>query len=348
MLRLLSILSILLAIFAVVGMTDQDLARALGAEVRGAGRDFLVLRGSDPGAFARYGRVVHDFPSHALAADPLEPSQWALPVTKLPDAWNLTPGSPAIIVAVIDSGLDASNPDFDPARIIRGTDYVDPAGHDTDATGHGTYVAGIIGATRGNGIGIAGAANVTLLVIRVLDATNSGSCLNVALAVVEAMRDGARVINLSLSCPAQDPVLELAIRQALEADVIVVAAAGNGYGTPGACPAFPAGMQGVLSVGASDGGGQPASFSCGGVDLLAPGVDVLSTYRGGFASLSGTSAAAPHVSATAALVAGLHPTWTGPQVRQAVLNGCTPPKLTLDHTGCGPVDAAAAATWEKA
>ncbi len=263
-------------------------------------------------------------------ADPRYSDQWGPRYLDMHQAWGLEDGDPAVTVAVIDSGINVSHPDIDPAQVRFGHDYVEDDEVPKDERGHGTHVAGIVMATRDNREGIAGMADVTVLAIRVLNATGKGFCSDVASGVREAVDEGAEVINLSLSCTSDHQPLHEALRDARDAGVLVVAAAGNHWDARQAlkerCVVHPARYPEALAVGAVKGAPGVAgttlsvsasSFSCRGpeVELAAPGEDILSTTGGGYASWSGTSMAAAHVSATAALVLSATPGLTAEQVR---------------------------------
>ena len=219
------------------------------------------------------------------------------------EVWKLESGDDHVTVALLDSGVSTKHSDFDHARIRYGFDYVDGDFLPEDENGHGTSVAGIVGASRENHLGIAGLADVSILAIRILDAQNRGRCVHLALAVIEAVEASARVINISAQCDRPDPAVAVAIDYAISRGVIVAAAAGNNGATGlGECPAFPASLPDVVAVGATDMLDRRAAFSCPGADLLAPGVSIHSTALEGYGVFSGTSMAAPHVSAAAALI----------------------------------------------
>jgi subtilisin family serine protease len=310
---------------------------------------FVVVETRDIAALREaYGdRVLPDVAAWAEAVpdDPLWSQQWGLQALNMSAAWDIENGSTNVKVAVIDSGLDETHPDFAGVPIENGTDYVDHDLTPEDHEGHGTHVAGIIAAARDNGIGIAGIARVTLIPIAVLDGNGNGSCLNVALAVLEAVARGASILNLSLSCTDYAP-LHLAVQAATQAGALVVAAAGNvGSG----CPAYPAAYPEVLSVAALANSTDVASLSCAGsyVELSAPGMDILSTYPGGaYRNDSGTSMATPHVSGIAALVKSRFPTMDGAAIRARL--DATAVDLGApgrdDASGYGRVDPVAALT----
>ncbi len=253
-----------------------------------------VLAGSEP-----------DYLVHALidvpTSDPHYSEQWGLPVVGAPDAWlSLPADAPTVTVAVIDSGVCAAHPDL-AGRLLPGHDYVENDDTPQDSYGHGCAVTGVIAANDDNGIGIAGVApNAMILPLRVLDSQGLGSYSNVAAAIVAATDAGAQIINLSLGGSAPSSVLESAVNYADAHGVTIVAAAGN----TGGDLLYPAAYAPVVAVGSVDQDLSLSSFSSRGpgLDLLAPGRDILSTsVDDGYTTLSGTSFAAPYVSGVAAL-----------------------------------------------
>jgi subtilisin family serine protease len=282
---------------------------------------FVVVAAQDGAALrARFGdRVVPEAPAWAASVpnDPLWARQWGPQALGMDAAWSLENGSTSVKVAIVDSGLDAAHPDFAGVPIENGTDYVDGDATPEDLNGHGTHVAGILAAARDNGLGIAGIARATLVPIRVLDANGQGNCLDIALAVLEAVARGVSVINLSLECGSDYAPLHLAIQAAARAGVLVVAAAGNRNTSP-FCPSYPAAYREVLAVAGLDDATSVAAYSCQGaaVELAAPGSNIVSTWRGGgYFNLSGTSMAAPHVAGIAALVKAHVPSMDGAAIR---------------------------------
>lgn len=236
----------------------------------------------------------------ASATDPLAGSQWGLRAVGAESAWGVAAGA-GQTVAVVDTG---SSPEADlNGNLLAGWDFINgkPDAR-TDPNGHGTHVAGIVAAAANNGIGGAGVApGARVLPVRALNSAGDGYWSDVANGIVYAVNQGAGVINLSLGGHVGDPSLQAAINYALSSGRIVVAAVGND-GT--SAPTFPAAYPGVIGVAASDQSDRVAGFSNSGasVDVTAPGVGILSTVPGGFASLSGTSMAVPYVSGVAALL----------------------------------------------
>ena len=244
--------------------------------------------------------------------------QYGLFNTDADHAWDVTRGSSSQEIAVLDSGVDYNHPDLD-GKVIRGYDFVQRDWTPQDQNGHGTHVAGIAAAETNNATGIAGMApNTKILAVRVLDANGSGSLANIADGIIYATDAGAEVINLSLGCDCDTQTLENAVNYAWNRGVVVVAAAGN----DGVSTTFePASYTNVIAVGAVDSNNRKASFSNWGnwVDVMAPGVDIASTYpNNSYVYMSGTSMASPYVAGQAALLKSQGK--SNAQVRAAIEN----------------------------
>jgi len=212
-------------------------------------------------------------------------------------------------IGVIDTGIDQTHPDLAGQTVAcaRSQELVlnDQCADDND---HGTHVAGTIAAKANNGIGIAGVAfNADLVVCKALDEFGAGSIADVANCIGWVSSQGAKVISMSLGGGAST-TLQNAVANAWSNGngAVIVAAAGN---EGDATLAYPAAYPEVVSVAATDNRDAHASFSNANsdVEIAAPGVDVLSTVRGGYATLSGTSQATPHVSAVAGVLRQLFP-----------------------------------------
>jgi type VII secretion-associated serine protease mycosin len=259
--------------------------------------------------------VVHATDLNATAAqtnDPYRAVQWGLTKLQAEQDWARTTGA-GVTVAVVDTGVQAGHPDL-AGSVLTGVDLVNAGGDGSDdENGHGTHVAGIIAAVAGNGIGGAGLApNVKILPVRVLDADGSGYDSDIATGMTQAVDKGAKVINLSLGGSEESTALSAAIQYALGKGVVVVAAAGNERQS-GNAVSYPAADAGVIGVAATDSSDKDASFSNTGsyVDVAAPGVSIISTYKGStYKSLSGTSMATPFVAAAAALLKAAAPNLT--------------------------------------
>jgi subtilisin family serine protease len=300
--------------------------------------------------------------AQAAATDPRTAEQWALQGDApmgVDSAWRQTTGAD-VTVAVVDSGVDLGHPDLapnlwtNPGEIpgngvdddhngyvddVHGFDFVDGDGTPQDLNGHGTHVAGIVGARGGNGIGGAGVAwRARLMAVRVLDAQARGTTTAVADGIRYAVDNGARIVNLSLAGPSSTPDLEDAVRYAQARGVLIVVAAGNDGADLGAAPTFPAtyGEDNVLGVAATtrDGGLSSVSDYGPGADVAAPGEEILSTaLGGGYEWRTGTSMAAPEVAGALVLLAAARPDLGGNGLRDALLAGAR-------HTGL-PVSAGA-------
>ena len=302
--------------------------------------------------------------------DPRYPEQWALEKIHMPAAWEITTGDPNLIVALIDSGLGLAHEDLAGVSLwtnelemaglpgedddangyvddFHGWDWVGSVNTFADPFGHGTHVGGILTAHTNNGIGVASVGrNLTLMPLRVLDNRGSGFISYLVDALAYAQRKGARIINLSLVLRFDSPAVADAVRGIAQAGGLIVAATGN-YGNQ---VYWPAAYTETIAVAATDRDDIRATFSNPGpqTDLAAPGASILSTYLNNSYYLNdGTSMAAPHVSALAALVWSLRPDWDWVQVKNHLkatavdVNASTLPGPDSD-IGHGRVDAEAA------
>jgi serine protease len=270
-----------------------------------------------------------------------------------PEAWDVHTGTGNTIVAVIDTGVDYNHPDLagnmwtnvgeqnGTAGVdddgngyvddIHGYDFVNNDGNPIDDHGHGTHVAGTIGAVGNNTVGVTGVIwNVQIMALKFLNSNGSGSLSAAISAVNYAVANGASISNNSWGGGPFIQSLYDAIQAAGVQDHLFVAAAGNSGINTDLSPAYPASynLPNIISVAATNHADGLASFSNFGlvtVDLGAPGVGIRSTLPGGgYGNLSGTSMASPHVAGVAALVRDLNPTWTFQQVKDVILNTADP------------------------
>jgi hypothetical protein len=281
----------------------------------------------------------------ALAFDNTEPlaaKQWYLTADRSWDYWAEPPQLAPVKVAVVDSGIDYSHPEF-AGRIAGGRSFV-PGTWKHDSDGHGTFVAGEIAADPTNALGIAGIAfNAKLLIAKVVKPDGSVSLEGEVNAIRWAAEQGARVINLSLGGvrdpidPGLDtysPLEQAAVQYAYAKGAVVIAAVGNGPespATPWRYADYPAALPHVIGVSAIRVDGSVPLYSnrdAAYVDLAAPGDNILSTIPRNlvdterlacignpysncgpleFRRAIGTSFAAPQVSAAAALLLGQDP-----------------------------------------
>lgn len=276
------------------------------------------------------------FVSNAYATnDDRFDEQWAINKLGLPFLWDDTTGTDTIKVGVLDSGIDASHSDLSSnintslSRDFTQGSTIKPSVL-TDENGHGTHVAGIIGAKGNNGIGIAGVCwNVDLISLQVFDETGFGELSYLVSAIDYAENINIPILNFSGGSYANSSSLKQAIENY---SGLLVCAAGNYNTNNDVKPFYPASysdIDNILSVGNLTSAGVKASDSNYGattVDIFAPGDNILSTYptsldSSGYKSLGGTSMAAPYVTGVAALYLSQQTTMTALQLKQKILAG---------------------------
>jgi subtilisin family serine protease len=271
--------------------------------------------------------------------DPLFDRQWSLRKIDAPAAWEMTLGSPTIVVAVIDTGVDLAHPDLQ-ARLVPGRNLLDSELPPQDDGGHGTHVAGTIAATINNNMGVAGVApGVSIMPIKALRANGSGKDTTVAQGVMWAADNGARIINMSFGGAEVSRPLSEAISYAARKGIITVVAAGNeGIDTP----SYPAATEPNIAVAATDQNDRRGPYSNFGtwIVISAPGTGIWSTWWGGQSSYridNGTSMAAPHVSGVIALMLSVRPDMTIPEIT-GILRSTADPVLE-PGIGAGRINA---------
>ena len=323
-------------------------------------------------AEVEYAEPNYIYTASALPDDPRFAEQWSLhdedsADIDAPEAWQVTTGARRIIVAVIDTGIDTRHPDLSDniwrnpgetgdGRESNGIDdddngYIDDVqgwnffaddNNVFDDNGHGTHVAGIIGARGNNGLGISGVAwETSLLPLKFLNRNGAGSASDAIAAILYAAANGARIINASWGGPSYSQALSDAIEYARMHKVLVVTAAGNESRDNDRRPTYPAGydIDNVLSVASSDRNDELAEYSNFGtttVDLAAPGSAILSTVpNNDYRLMSGTSMAAPHVSGVAALLATQFPSLHYRQTMIRLVGGAEPLQSLAQKTRSG-------------
>jgi len=252
-----------------------------------------------------------------LPNDPSFPSQWHLQTVKAAPAWDKTQGSPAIIVAILDSGVDASHPELS-SRIVPGWNLFDNNSNTSDVMGHGTKVAGSAVAVSNNGDGIASLCwNCGIMPIRVSDLAGYTYYSTLASGLDYARSKGARVANMSFQAYPSFAVITAA-KAFQQAGGVVTISAGNGGDNN-----LTAAQTSAVVVSATNSADLKTSWSTYGtpVTVSAPGEGILTTTSGGgYGAVSGTSFAAPITAGVAALVLSANPRLTGVQARQVLID----------------------------
>lgn len=300
------------------------------------------------------------FASAVTPNDPSFPQLWGLHNTgaaggvgvadadiDAPEAWEIHRGSRSVVVGVIDSGLDTTHPDLaaniwrNPGEIpgngkdddgngyvddIHGWDFYSEDAVPDDPNGHGTHVAGTIGAVGDNGIGTTGVAwAVSMAGLRFLSASGSGATSDAVEAVAYATFKKMAMTSNSWSSSSSSLALKSVIDDAGAAGILFVAAAGNNSANTDSFPRYPSAYNSwnIVSVAATTRQDKLSSFSNHGavsVDLAAPGSDIYSTLPGGKYGLkSGTSMAAPHVTGALAVLKSYYPSFSAGELKERLL-----------------------------
>lgn len=295
-------------------------------------------------------QTVNDpgFTSNYLNVD----KQWGLPAAGFDYAWTKTTGSVNNVVAIIDTGVDATHQDLLNLHLVPGYDFIKNKNIEgrinSDDNGHGTLVAGVLGASANNGIGVVGTNwLISVMPVKALDQSGKGDSSSVAEAIVWAADHGANFINLSFGGIgfAHDVALSNAVDYAFNKGVVIVAAAGNDTSNSGIDlgqePVYPVcddnGNNEIIGVAATDQNDLKPDFSNFGsscVDVTAPGKRILSTINydplnktyapNSYAYASGTSLAVPYVVGEAALLRALYPQISHIQIRDQILSTADP------------------------
>lgn len=267
------------------------------------------------------------------------------------EGWNISTGSHDILLAVVDTGIDYTHPDLvdniwhNPGEIpgngldddgngfiddVHGWDFVADDAVPLDENGHGTHVSGIAGAVGDNALGIAGVAwKVSLVPLRALDANGFGDIADSIDAYEYAISIGARIVNNSWVAPPSQ-ALQDAVQATEDADILMVAAAGNTGFSLEFFPVYPASFpnDNIVAVTSLDDEDRRLFFSSFGsvsVDLAAPGLFIFSTLSGGhYGFNSGTSMSTPHVSGAAALLMSVAPDLPASSARRILVETAEP------------------------
>jgi subtilisin family serine protease len=286
-------------------------------------------------------RIADDIVLHGLGKpapeQPLQEITWGVDRIEADQAWPETNGT-AVNVAILDTGADLNHPDL-AANIKGGYNAINSHKSAEDDHGHGTHVAGIIAAAN-NDIGVIGVApKINLYPVKVLDRYNSGSLSDILDGMQWCIDNRMDVVNMSFGSTASDPLLQIAVTALNTAGIVQVAAAGN-LGTSGGTILYPAKYPETIAVSSFDINDMIAASSSFGaeIDLAAPGVSIYSTSMDGtYVYMSGTSMAAPHVTASAALLLSLYPDLRPEETKATLKNTAEDLGLPAEEQGAGLV-----------
>lgn len=267
----------------------------------------------------------------AAAVPAGQETPWGIARVKAPAAWATSRGK-GVKLVVIDTGIDMTHPEL--AGIIKGGwNAISTAATFNDDNGHGTHCSGTI-AAKDDDKGVVGVApQIDLYGVKVLDANGSGTFDDVIAGMLWAVEHKMEVASMSLGASSGNPALADAVEAMRKGGVILIAAAGNSGGSVG----YPAAYPGAIAIAASDSKDKLASFSSRGpeVAVIAPGVDVKSTYMGGgYDTMSGTSMATPHVAGLTALYVATHKGAT-PEMARAALKAASTKLVGVPDIGQG-------------
>lgn len=336
--------------------------------------------------FKAVAEVSMNFYRYAAATpnDPKYGIQWGLTKINCPAAWDKTVGSAAVVVAVLDTGVDLNHPELQ-AQLLPGRDLVDlqgvapnpgwhfdgdfltPDNDPQDEVGHGTHVAGTIGALSNNGLGVAGVAwQCRIVPVKVLTrmvnnadprrVTGVGTAVDIAAGIRWAADNGAHILNMSLGGYSDTFVERDAVAYAVSKGCLVIAAMGNDDIVD---LHYPAAYPDVVAVGATNQNDKRVSKANTAnrwgsnmgphIDVVGPGIGIESTYWDDtYASSSGTSMATPHVTGVAVLIKACKPAATASEIAQILRDSARNLKddpadpVPNDRYGFGLVDAEAA------
>jgi subtilisin family serine protease len=273
------------------------------------------------------------------APPPAQTLPWGIDRIDAELAWTVSTGN-AVKVAILDSGIDLYHPDLG-GNIKGDVNIITPSKSGNDDNGHGSHVAGIAGAIN-DAIGVVGGSHqIYLYAVKFLNSRGTGRTSDAIDGIDWCIANGIKVINMSFGNSARNESLEAAIGRAHDAaGIVMIAASGNS----GGAVLYPAAYEKVIAVTAVAQGDSFYTSSCTGsqIDFTAPGVNIYSTYKSGaYATKTGTSMAAPHVTACAALILAKYGGSLSPaQVRTKLDSSAVPVAgLTSNQQGKGCINA---------
>ncbi|MHB9095848.1 MAG: S8 family serine peptidase, partial [Eubacteriales bacterium] len=256
---------------------DQRIGYILASAPVGTDIDKLVTD-LEKDRSVQYAQPNYIYKLSARPNDPQYSRQWAMPKINAEPGWGVARSNSAVTIAILDSGVDVNHPDLK-GRLVSGTNTVNPLKSTRDDAGHGTHVAGIIGAAVNNGLGVAGVAGIAgvkIMPVKVFDQWG-GSDISISDGITWAADHGAKVMNMSFGSFYRSKVLNDAIDYAYGKGIVMVAAAGNWASEE---ISYPAAVAKVIAVSALNKSDKLADFSSYGpqIDVCAPGEEIYSTF----------------------------------------------------------------------
>lgn len=315
-------------------ISKEDFRQILSLELDNPGKENVLklikeLEKRDEVLYA--GPDYHYYHDTTIPNDQKYTSQWSLTKIKAPQAWDITTGTSTVLVGIVDSGINGTHDDLK-NRINMGLcrdftgDNTVTSNPPVDSSGHGTHVAGIVGAQGNNGIGISGICwGIRLVSLRVsVDSNNPATTSRIISAIDYSISKSIPILNMSLGNYFYDEALKASCAMY---PGLIVCSAGNSHIDVDVNNHYPSGynLPNIISVANSDENDALSASSNYGettVHLAAPGSRIISTYINsqGYESLSGTSMAAPHVTGVAALIRSVNSELTAPEIKKLILD----------------------------
>src|SRR3954447_10173747 len=326
-----------------VGATEVGTVRDLGVHVLSVPSNAVdsVVAALSHRADVEYAEPDATTQATQSPNDPGWSSEWGAVKMGLPSVWDRTTGSTNVTVAMLDTGVGYSVTVLQAAHFVAGYDFVNNDSDPTDDNGHGTTVAGVIGAVANNSAGVAGECwQCSLMPVKVLDANGNGDYAALANGITWATDHGASVISMSLVGTSDSSTLHSAVQYAHSHGVVLVSAAGN---FTSSALYYPAAYSEVVGVAGTQSDDTLYSWSDFGpwVKVAAPGCNFSTTLTGNYGNFCGTSSATPAAAGVVALLRSAYPSASNAQVEAALESSAAKIGASVS---CGRVDAAAALT----
>lgn len=304
------------------GTVIRDL-RQIGVKqvkLNGLGKVNAALKSLKQFSFVQYAEPNAKKELHFVPNDPRYGQQWGPKKVRAEQAWDVTFGDPAVVVAVIDTGTQLNHEDL-VNKLVAGFDFSDNDNDPSDYQGHGTHTAGIVGASTNNGVGVVGVGfNCKVMPLKIFP---NATAANSAAAIMYAVDNGCKVISMSYGSGFPSNTERDAVDYAWNNGAVLLASSGNAGNQN---KNYPAAFDNCIAVGSTDPDDSRSGFSTWGdwVDVAAPGSNYVSTILGGgYVAESGTSMSCPCAAGVTALVWANAPAGTtNAEIRDAIESTC--------------------------